>query len=691
MVKHGSLILLSMSNGVGARNSMRLLRQTLLAIFLMLPCMAMAEEQRWTVNFKNSDIQEVIKFVADATGKTMVVDPVVKGPVKVIAAEPLDSKQLYDLFLSVLAVHGYTAIESGGVVRVLPGKEARSSPGTVTDNVLETNDSYTTQVIQLRNVSAARVLPVLRPLVPQESHIAAYEANNSIVISATSANIARIRELIGRIDQSARPETAMIALEFADADTIVRMLEQLLQAEGEQGAQSSAQVKLVADIRTNTVLVSGPDLDVQRVRAMVERMDRPGPQSGNVRVVYLEYANAKKMAQVLNSIVQNMDKLNTADAKGTRRSASIEADEDTNSLLITAEVAQLDALMDVIKRLDIRRAQVLVEAIIVEMEDIDGRKLGVQWMFQSDAGVFGSSVNPGSLSTSLDNVDDILPDGDDDDAVFGTLASLAGQTLGVGRISDSSSFLAILNMLQEDTGANILSTPNLLTMDNHPAEITVGQNVPFLTGSYSSTGSGSTPANPFQTIERESVGISLKVTPHINEGNSIVLDVEQEVSSLTGSTDVDVVTNERKIDTQILIDEGQTAVLGGLIKDEMQESEQKVPLLGDIPVLGRAFRSTSVKYTKTNLLVFIRATVMRDADTLTGATAEKYRYIRDQQIQKRERGTLLGEAEMMPVLPEMSLDMQTNELADPTAGGEEGGQSRPSPVDVRADARGVGR
>jgi general secretion pathway protein D len=404
------------------------------------------------------------------------------------------------------------------------------------------------------------------------------------------------------------------------------------------------------------VLLSGADLELQRTKSMIARLDRPGPQSGNVRVIYLEYANATKMSQVLNSLVQNMEKLGAGASGAQRRSATVEADEDTNALLITAEIDQLETLLDVVKRLDIRRAQVLVEAIIVEMENIDGRKLGVQWMFQSDNGGFGSSVNPGSLGTSLANVDDILPtDGSvGDNTVFGTLAGIAGQTLGVGRITDGTSFLAILNLLQEETGANILSTPNLLTLDNHPASITVGQNVPFLTGSYSSTGAGSTPDNPFQTIERESVGISLKVTPHINEGHSIILEVEQEVSSLTGSTDVDVVTNERKIDTQILIAEGQTAVLGGLIKDEMQESEQRVPVLGSIPLLGRAFRSTSVRATKTNLLVFIRATVVRDEQTLTGATAEKYRYIRNQQIMQRERGALLGEADKLPVLPELA-------------------------------------
>lgn len=633
------------------------------------------EEKTWTLNFRNSDIQEVIKFVADATGKTMVIDPMVKGNVKVIATEPVNEAELYNLFLSVLKVHGFTAIEVGGVVRVLPEKDARSTPGPVIDQSQHASDSYVTQVIELRNVSAAKVLSLLRPLVPQESHMAASEPNNAIIISATAADIARVRELIGRIDQTAVIRTELFTLEYADADTVVQMLNELQRADSGQGSQSRPGVKLVADRRTNTILVSGPELDLRKIGSLIRNMDRPGPQSGNVRVVYLEYAKAKNLAQVLTNLVRNIDEMG---GKGEHsKSATIEADEETNSLLITAEIDQIEALIQVIERLDIRRAQVLVEAIIVEMENIDGRKLGVQWAFNS-GGTFGSSANPGAIGVPLGPNfpgDDDTGATPDPDGVLGALMSITGQTLGVGRLSDGTSFLAILNALQEDIGANILSTPNLLTLDNHPASITVGQNVPFLTGSYSSTGSGSTPENPFQTIQRQSVGTSLKVTPHVNEGDAIVLDIEQETSSLTGSTDVDVITNERKINTQILIEQGGIAVLGGLIKDEVQESEQKVPVLGSIPVLGRAFRNTVTRNVKTNMLVFIRATVIRDEAALTGATAEKYRYIRNEQLRLYERGAYLGDDEALPVLPELSYDLrkngaQTGSQVPAPAGGE---------------------
>lgn len=653
---------------------MNLISRGPIVVLTLMLCLAGSlaaeEEKTWTLNFRNSDIQEVIKFVADATGKTMVIDPSVKGNVKVIASDPVNEEKLYNLFLSVLKVHGFTAIEVGGVVRVLPEKEARSTPGPVTDRSDLASDSYTTQVIEVHNVSVNKVLTLLRPLVPQEAHMAASEPNNAIIISATAADIVRVRDLIGRIDQTAVSHTEMYSLAYADSEKVVQMLNELQRADAQQGTQTAGAVKLVADSRTNTILVSGPELEIRRIGGLIKRMDLPGPQSGNVRVVYLEYAKAKNLSQVLTNIVRNMDQLGGKDQK--RKSATIEADEDTNSLLITAEVAELETLMQVIQRLDIRRAQVLVEAIIVEMENIDGRKLGVQWAFNGGNGTFGSSANPGAIALPLGPAfpgDGSDTDTSDPESVLGALMSVGGQTLGVGRLTENTSFLAILNALQEDTGSNILSTPNLLTMDNHAASISVGQNVPFLTGSYSSTGGGSTPDNPFQTIQRQSVGTSLKVTPHVNEGDAIVLDIEQETSSLTGSTDVDVITNERKINTQILIEQGGVAVLGGLIKDEVQESEQRVPVLGSIPVLGRAFRNTVTRNTKTNLLVFIRATVIRDDEALTGATAEKYRYIRDQQMKKFERGAYLGDDEALPILPELSFDLR-EPAAAPTGGGE---------------------
>lgn len=625
-------------------------------------------QQTWTVNFKDSDIQEVIKFVADATGKTLIIDPQVKGRVKVISATPLDKEQLYNLFLSVLEIHGFTAITVGDIVRVIPIKEARTTPAPVSDglNPAGTSDAQVTQVIQLQNIAAVKVLPVIRPLVPSHAHLAAYAPSNAIIISDTVANIQRIKNLIDRIDKAAVDTTEMVPLDHAQAEEVVRILTQLTNGGADKGAGS--QLKLVADKRTNGILVSGDDLQRQRIKQLIARLDRPQQQSGNVRVVYMEYARAEQVAKVLSNVVQNMAKLTPGDKGGSASQATIEADEDTNALLITADLVTLKSLMAVIERLDIRRAQVLVEAIIVEMQDISGRDLGVQWLFKNDDRGFGSSVNADGAGTLAGVAQGALTDSEEGDEDFlGALASTVGQTLGVGKVSGHTDFVVLINALHQDTGANILSTPNLLTLDNNPAYISVGQNVPFVTGSYTNTGGTSSPENPFQTVTRENVGVSLEVTPHINEGNTVVLEITQEVSSLTGATTAtDVITNERKISTQVMAADGEVVVLGGLIKDDVQAFEQKVPVLGSIPFLGRLFRSESNLVTKTNLMVFIRATVIRDNEKLTGATGEKYRYIRERQLQRKDLGDVLVDKIERAVLPEWQ-GAATAVIGGPTA------------------------
>ena len=640
--------------------------------------------QEFTVNLKETDIQELIKFVADATGTTIVVDPAVKGKVKVVSSKPVTRAELYDLFLAILEVHGYTAVRSGGIVRVIQSKDARSAPVSVRDDVGTGNDEYITQVIRLENISAAKLIPVLRPLVPQQAHMAAYAPSNAIIISDTSSNIERIREIIERMDRSAVQQTDIIKLRYAVADDVVRMLDTLNQSEAKQSGGNEPEVLLVADARTNSVLVNGDELERARVRKLIEHLDTPLEQSGNVKVIYLEYADAKEVSEVLTRVMKNISQLETTDGKKTRsttNTSTIEADEGTNSLIITADADEMAALEAVIRRLDIRRAQVLVEAIIVEMELIDGQDLGLQWLFANDSGAIGSNIDAEQLRTRA-LADAIFPDdsGDGGDSgsgdfdlvdVAGALAGVPGFTLGWGTVDDDLTMSVILNALNEQTNANILSTPSLLTLDNQEAYITVGQNVPFVTGSFTNTGSGGDGAqNPFQTIERENVGITLNVTPHINEGDAVVLDIEQEVSSLTGPTLTglgasDLITNERKIQTKVLAADQRIVVLGGLIKDDVQNRTQKVPLLGDIPYLGRLFRNDAEQITKTNLLIFIRPTIIRDDATLDGATADKYRYIRGQQQLRRERGMMYIDDELVPVLPEWEEQIkQLEEIRD---------------------------
>jgi len=651
-----------------------------LAVVLLQP-VAELRAQEFTVNLKNTDIQEFIKFVADVTGTTIVVDPNVRGEVKVISSKPVSKAELYDLFLSILDVHGYTAVRSGQVIRVIQNKDARSAPVPVgdTDDTLM-NDEYVTQVVRLENVSAAKLIPVLRPLVPQQAHLAAYAPSNAIIISDIRSNISRVLEIINRMDRSAVQTTQVIKLKYGVAEDVVNMLKTLEESRNSEGGDADKELTLVADKRTNSVVVTADELSAERVRELINYLDTPLEQSGNVKVMYLEYANAVEIAEVLTRVMQNITRL---DDEGNRQRSSnsnstIEADEGTNALIITADADEMAALEAVIHRLDIRRAQVLVEAIIVEMEFSEGQELGLQWLFSNDSGIFGSNISADSsrLSRNAELAGAIIPGADDNGVtsndinvgnVAGALAQSPGATLGWGVVDSDLTMAVILNALETQGNANILSTPSLLTLDNQEAFITVGQQVPFVTGSFTNTGGAGNVQNPFQTIERQNVGVTLQVTPQVNEGDSVVLDIVQEVSSVSTAQLLrasDVITNERKIETKVLAKDGDIVVLGGLVKDDVQDSQQGVPLLSDIPLLGRLFRSDTVSVTKSNLLVFIKPTIVRSDEDLRGATAEKYRFIRDQQLERRERGLMFLDNGNLPVVPEWAQQIEQLPEAD---------------------------
>ena len=634
-----------------------------LALIVVL-CVPHAVAQDFTVNLKDTDIQEFIEFVADVTETTIVVDPSVKGKVKVISSKPVSKAELYDLFLSILDVHGYTAVRSGAVVRVIPNKNARSSPVDVISGTSVINDEYVTQVIRLENVSAAKLIPVLRPLVPQQAHMAAYAPSNAIIISDIRANIKRLEEIIDRMDQSAVKETEIIKLKYGVATDVVEMLKTLEKSRAGEGADANDEATLVADKRTNSVVVTADELSIERIKDLIDYLDIPLEQSGNVRVMYLEYADATEVSEVLTRVMQNLSRLDD-EASGRNRAANsakstIEADAGTNSLIITADTDEMAALEAVIARLDIRRAQVLVEAIIVEMEIVEGRELGLQWLFANDSGLYGSNISTSSAQQGRNAAiaQAIIPEDSTSEEIglrnlAGALSQVPGTTFGWGVVDQGLTMTTILNALESQGNANILSTPSLLTLDNEEAFITVGQQVPFVTGSYTNTGAANGVANPFQTIQRENVGVSLQVTPQINEGDSVVMDIVQEVSSISQQvlSASDVITNERKIETKVLAKDGDIVVLGGLVKEDVQDSQQGVPILSDIPVLGRLFRSDVVSVTKSNLLVFIRSTIIRDDADLAGATAEKYRYIREQQRERRDQGLRFLDDNVMPVLP----------------------------------------
>ena len=465
--------------------------------------------------------------------------------------------------------------------------------------------------------------------------------------------------IIERMDRSAI-QTTELFLKYGVAEDVVTMLNTLEKSRQGEGAEADKEAVLVADKRTNSVVVTADELTVDRIRKLVSYLDTPLEQSGNVRVIYLEYADATK-SPVLTRVMQNISRLE--EGGSNKRSGSgestIEADAGTNSLIITADTDEMAALEAVIARLDIQTGAGAHRGHHCRNGDDGGQELGLQWLFSNDSGLYGSNISTSSAQQARNRAiaDAIVPDDGSENigtrAVAGALAQIPGTTLGWGVVDESLTMTVILNALETQGNANILSTPSLLTLDNEEAFITVGQQVPFVTGSYTNTGVGNGAQNPFQTIERQSVGVTLKVTPQVNEGDSVVLDIVQEVSSISAQilAASDVITNERKIETKVLANDSDIVVLGGLVKDDIQDSTQGVPLLSSIPLLGRLFRNDVVTVTKSNLLVFIRPTIIRDDEDLAGATAEKYRFIREQQIERRERGLMFLDDGNLPVLP----------------------------------------
>ncbi|MEN0039357.1 MAG: type II secretion system secretin GspD [Cellvibrio sp.] len=627
-------------------------------------------ETRWAVNFNDTDIQEVIKSIAGLTGKTFIIDPKVRGPIKVINTKPLNSKELYELFLASLDVHGFTAVESGNIVRIVMNRDARNLPIPTENNVTNKDDLYITQVIPLKNTSAAKILAALRPLVPQYGHLTTYEPSNALIITDTRANVARMNELVVQLDKIGVTHTDVIPLRYANSADVVAMLTQLEKPDPNRGMTTSPPV-IVADKRTNAVVISGDDLTRQRLKLLVDDLDRPQSKNSNVRVVYLKYAKAEEVSKVLSGMMQSIGQGGkpAEGAPANTAAPAVQADEATNSVLITADVDTMDTMLSIIESLDIRRAQVLVEAIIVEITGNNAKEIGIEWMYQADDAGFGGFTSGGAMGTVAAPALNLLNNPDDSTALAALASGIntvKAPVFGVGRLGKNVDFLSVLKLLQTTESTNILSTPSLLTTDNNEASILVGQQVPFVTGSYSGLGNNTTGGNtsfssPFNTVNREDVGIKLQVTPQINEGDSLVLDIEQEISSVIGNTQNSPngpTTSKREIKTQVLAGDGQTVVLGGLIEDQLNKGDQRVPVLGSIPVLGHLFRSQSASKRKTNLLIFLRPTIIRTNEVLTGATAEKYRTIREQQVEfQRTRGILTNKRDI-PILPEWDEQIQ---------------------------------
>jgi len=618
----------------------RLFLLLVVILFSAVPGGAALAEERVTINFKDTDIREVAEMVSKVTGRNFLVDPRVKGKVTVISAEPIDGEQLYSTFLTILKTHGFIAVDEGELVQILPASGEREH-ATFSESVRSeiSNHEVEVQVIPIKHVPAVQMVPILRPLVEKEGHLAAHANSNSLIVAASRRTINKIHDMLETLDQAAESQIDTIKLHHADAMEIVKTLQTLVAAESVakgKGAGRRGGSKLVADTRTNSLLVSGNKGFREKITRIVRRLDSKVRDTRNIHVVSLRFANATDLAPIIEKLVSERSAPVTP-VKGKPGAAvqmtSVQADEQTNSLIITARPDRMSDIRSIIRKLDVRRAQVLVEVIIAELFRVKDAELGIQWVAANN------------------NLIDAIDDDTDDTDITPGLAQLSQLDVGsiAGLISGGDfTFLALARALDNDSDVNILSTPSLLTMDNEEAEITVGQEVPFVTGSYTGVGD-SLPSNPFQTIERKNIGLTLKITPQISEGDAVNLSIDQEISNVNAQQTAalgrgEIITNQRTIKTNVIVDNQSILVLGGLIDEVVSETEQRIPFLGDIPLLGEAFKHRGTNKSKRNLMLFIQPTILRNNRQNLQATGKRYRDMREAQLDKYQQGVpLIGE------------------------------------------------
>lgn len=600
-----------------------------------------ASAEGYQLDMRNAQLRDFINTVAKLTEKTIVIDPRVSGVVDIQSHRELSPDELYEVFLVQLSVHGYAVVDLGnGILKVIPAQGARVEGNTVSsEGVADASEAIVTRMIQVNNVDVAKLVPVLRPMINNQTGlIESFGQANVLLVTDKESNVKRLLEIVRKLDKADSRAFEIVELKNASAQEMRDILKDIVQQMGQSQEGNSAPT-IAADLRTNSVLIRGDATDRAYLKQVIRKLDGEVQTSANTRVIYLRYAKAKDLVEVLDSVSESI--LKGTGGNGSkeqeRSSLSIKAHEQTNSLILSGSPTLIRSMETVIRKLDIRRAQVLVEAIIVELSESRSKQLGVDWLFRgatSESIVpFGTINNSGGTSSAA-TVGKALISGTDSE-LLDSLSGIQGVGAGLGKFSAGSlSFSALLIALTSDSDTNVLSTPSLLTMDNEEASILVGQEVPVITGSTA----GDNNDNPFQTITRQDVGVTLKVKPQINEGNAVQLSIYQEVSSLSGLTASDIITNKREITTTVLVDDGDVIVLGGLIDDDVQESASKVPVLGDLPGLGRVFRTDKARRTKRNLMVFIRPVIIRDASTLQEISHEKYRYIKARQLSHSQNG-----------------------------------------------------
>ena len=620
-----------------------------------------------TLNLKDAEINTLISTVSEVTGKNFIVDPRVKGKVTVISAKPMDRAAVYETFLAVLQVQGFAAVPAGDAIKIIPETNARSDAGMLTrDGRGMPIDDVVTHVYTMQNVSAAQLVPILRPLIPQWGHLAAYPGNNTLIISDRAGNVARLEEIIRKLDSGGDKDIDSIPLQNASATEVVRILTTMIQA-AKAADPSATSATVIADERSNAVLVGGEKGERARVAAIVQRLDTPLKESdGATQVVYLRYASAENLAPILEGYAQQIKEQNKGAAGGAAAApatttgggsgeSKVLADKDTNALVITAPPKAMRQIKAVIDQLDIQRSQVLVEAIIAEISDSKTSQLGLDFAaYNPNGGAISSILSAQTLSALT---------------AFGTggplaaLGTAVGQGVTAGGVSiqndgrSGTSFGVILRALQSDGDTNVLSTPSLVSLDNEESEVKVGQEVPFTTGSFTNTG-GTGSVNPFSTIERKDVGLTLGVTPQINEGDTVKLKIKLESSSLAASVSgaADLITNKRTITNTVNVESGQVLVIGGLINDNATDTVSGVPYLSKVPLFGSLFRNRSVRKDRGNLVVFIHPTILRNREQSDFFTRKKYDSVRTAQIRASSGAASLGGKKA--VLPEFDRYVQ---------------------------------
>jgi general secretion pathway protein D len=615
-----------------------------------------------TPNFRETDIGQIAEAVTMATHKTLILDPRVRAQVTMFSATPLSPEAFYQTFLAILQVHGFTAVETGNVVKVIPDVTERYMPSVdLPEHVSPTSDEIVTQVVQVRNVSAAQLVPVLRPLIPTQGHLAAYQQANILIISDRAANVSRIMRIIERIDETDTSAVDVIPMQNASATDVARVVSNLYQGQG-ASESGGTPLKLVADERSNSILMSGDSSARLRVKALIAHLDTPRlGRGGDTQVVYLRYEDATKLAPKLKEQITGMEEAAASGRGGSTSTGTsgtgthdtqIWADEQNNALVITAPPKTMQQVMSIVDQLDIRRAQVLVQAIVVDVDFDKSTELGVNWAVYSK----GSTVPGATFLTPVGGASLIdLAEGVLNPTTIPSSGLVNGTTVALGRIAKTGiSFAAMLRALQSSDDSNIIATPSTVTMDHQEAKIEVAEQVPFVTGQYAnaSTVTNGT-VTPFQTIQNQDVGTILKITPNIND-NNLILKIDIESSSViptstlqaqgqSGST-VNPTTQKRTVNTEVLIEDGGILVIGGLISNEYDRNTTGVPLLSHIPLIGQLFQDRQGSLEKKNLMIFIRAQILHDGTDSATVTDREYDFIRNEQKQ-------VGGKELLPLVP----------------------------------------